>query len=125
MEEYKFITADQFAHAIVASPTNTIFDFTFDQSKEDFMHGEPTGWHGAKITEIFDEHDGLFAIGYYGGGNTQVYDMYKEWSGENLDSCIEKVLDYYSMDEGGKRGLLFCVEATEQNKEYLERNYKL
>ena len=117
---YEFLTAEQFAHAIAAAPTNTIFDFTFDQSIDGFVCGQPTGWHGAKITEIFDEHDGVFAVGYYGGGDTRVYDIYKEWSGENIDHCIEEALETYAFAEC-QEGKLFCVEVGEWNQEYIKK----
>jgi hypothetical protein len=47
-------------------------DFTFNQDTDEDI----SGWYGVKFTKIFDEYDCLFAIGYYGGGSTEVYDVY-------------------------------------------------
>ena len=52
-------------------------DFTFDQEIDDNEAFESTGWYGIKLTTIFDEYDGVLAIGYYGGGYTECYDIYR------------------------------------------------
>ena len=52
-------------------------DFTFDQEIDSNEVWEPTGWYGIKLTTIFDEYDGVLAIGYYGGGCTECYDIYE------------------------------------------------
>ena len=49
--------------------------FTFDDINID-PECEPSGWYGMKMLRIFDEDDWVFAMGYYGGGSTEAYDIY-------------------------------------------------
>lgn len=50
-------------------------DFTFDNIDED-PNCDPSDWFGVKLTQIFDEEDFILAMGYYGGGSTEAYDIY-------------------------------------------------
>ncbi len=69
-KRYAFAELLDLGELLVSSPNNTVFNFTFDTEVEIKMQGEATGWHAAKITEIFDDTDGVLAFGYYGGGTT-------------------------------------------------------
>lgn len=119
-EKYVFITPEQLGKAINNAPFNTIFDFTLDQSTDDFYNEtEPTGWYGAKITTIFDEYQGVFAIGYYGGGCTQIVDIGYEFPNKNAETCIiEGLKDYINNQADHIKKV--CVEITDENKLFLE-----
>lgn len=116
---YVFLTEKQLAMAIMRAPVDTVFDFTFDTEEDIQINGEQRGWHGAKITRIFDEELGVFVVGYYSGGNTRAYDIYKEFDG-NVQNGIEEALCDYAFSEGSELQK-FCVEVTDANKEYLNK----
>jgi hypothetical protein len=95
-------------------------NFTFDDVDVD-PDCDPSGWHGVQITKIFDEFDGLFAIGYWGGGTTVVYDIYGLVANSDDEQyvkkfCVEKLQEY--MDNNLDSGLpikceSICVELLE------------
>ena len=73
--KYKMITAAEAIDRLFALKTKTKkLDFTFDDI--DLCDDDPSGWYGMKLMKIFDEEDYVFAMGYYGGGSTEVYDIY-------------------------------------------------
>lgn len=119
-ENYIFITPEQLGTAISKAPMNTRFDFTLDQSTDDWYHEkEPTGWFGAKITSIFDEYQGIFAIGYYGGGCTRIVDIDYECYDKNIGTCIIEALKDYINNQADDIEKI-CVEVTDENKLFLE-----
>lgn len=72
---YKMLTAKEAIDYLVETKDKS-FDFTFDRLDLD-PDVEPGGWFGVKIINIFDENPyGFFAMGYYGGGSTEGYDIY-------------------------------------------------
>lgn len=72
-------------------------DFTFDDIELD-PNIEPSGWYGMKLTQIFDEYEEVFALGYWGGGCTEVYDIYncvEEYDSETIkDFCVNKLQEF-------------------------------
>lgn len=123
---YKFVDFQTFAQIITNAPMNTTFDFTFDQSKNDFCHDEPTGWNGVKLSKLFDETIGVLLIGYYGGGCTTSYDleqknserlMYTTWEMSKQEIVAECLEDYAATYGYGSISKL-CVEVTAENKQY-------
>ena len=119
---YKFMTPQELAKAIAIAPFNTEFDFTFDSEEDIKVRLEPEGWYGAKITTIFDEYDGIFAIGYHGGQLTRCYDLYAEDcfdKEETIKKLTQWINDFFVIAPENYYGKV-CVEITEDNKKYLE-----
>lgn len=117
--KYSFHNVEQLACALLTAPQGTAFDFTLDQSEESFWGGEPTGWYGAKITNLFDEREGALVVGYWGGGDTQIFDIYNERGSLTIKDYVQETLQAFSISNGGN-GTTFCVEITAQNKKYFE-----
>lgn len=89
--KYKMMTAAEAIEELFKLKTKTKkLDFTFDDLDID-PECEPSGWYGMKLMKIFDEEDCVFAMGYYGGGSTETYDIYGMV--ENSDD-IESVKEY-------------------------------
>ena len=72
--KYKMMTAKQTIDKLFSLESKQL-DFTFDNIDKD-PDCDPSGWYGLRLTKVFDEDDGVLAIGYYGGGSTEVYDIY-------------------------------------------------
>ena len=85
--EYKMMTAAEAIDRLFTLKTKTL-DFTFDNINKD-IDCEPSGWHGMKLMKIFDEDDGVFAIGYYGGGSTETYDIYGMVDNSDNEECVK------------------------------------
>lgn len=88
---YKMMTAAEAIDKLFSLKTKTkVLDFTFDDLDLD-PDLKPSGWHGMKLMKIFDEENYVFAMGYYGGGYTETYDI----DGMVYDSDdIERVKEY-------------------------------
>lgn len=119
---YKMMTAKQVIDLLFDLPKDEreIF-FTFDDA-DLYPELEPSGWHGIKITTIFDEFDGVLAIGYCGGGSTVAYDIYGCVDDSDNRECVKefctkKLQEYMDNDWDGR---LFescptiCVEIEEE-----------
>ena len=119
-ENYKFVPVWELAKAVKEAPVHTLFDFTFDESEETFFHGTPSGWCGVKFTTIFEEEPAILAIGYYGGGDTEVHDFIEETDGkEELSEWITSVIKRYADRIVGDGNIQkVCVEITDDNKKY-------
>lgn len=72
---YKMMTATEAVDELFKLKRPCRLDFTFDNIDED-PDCEPSGWYGMRLMKIFDEEDYVFAMGYYGGGSTEAYDIY-------------------------------------------------
>lgn len=72
---YKMMTAAEAIEELFTMDEPKGLAFTFDDIDED-PECDPSGWYGMRILKIFDEYEGVFAMGYYGGGSTEVYDIY-------------------------------------------------
>ena len=103
---YKMMSAADAIDELFKLKTRTKrLDFTFDDIDED-PECEPSGWYGMKLLKIFDEDDYVFAMGYYGGGSTETYDIYgmvdnsdnaesvKEYCTERLQNFMNTWCDY-------------------------------
>ena len=74
--KYEMMTAVEAIDRLFELKTKTKrVDFTFDNIDEE-PDCKPSGWYGMKLMKIFDEDDYVFAMGYYGGGSTETYDIY-------------------------------------------------
>ena len=88
--KYKMMTAAEAIDRLFALKTKTKkLDFTFDDLDLD-PECEPSGWYGMKLMKIFDEEDYIFAMGYYGGGSTEVYDIYGMIDNSNDEKCVKE-----------------------------------
>ena len=73
--KYKMMTAAEAINYLIETKDKSI-DFTFDNLGLE-PDADISGWYGAKIINIFDEMpEGFFAMGYWGGGCTEGYDIY-------------------------------------------------
>ena len=96
---YKMITAKEAIDLLFALPSKErMLSFTFDDLDLE-PDCNPSGWHGIQMTRIFDEWNGVFAIGYWGGGSTVAYDIYGHVEDDNdRDSvktfCTQKLQEY-------------------------------
>ena len=119
---YMFVDARKLAKAIANAPLDVLFDITFDDEDSVKVYGEPTGWHGIKITKLFDEEGGVLCFGYYGYGNTKcvaLYSISKDIydTSFNADAIEDQLLEWF-YDEDDYNHVL-CVEVTVENEEYL------
>lgn len=74
--KYKMMTAEEAIEKLFSLKTKTrALDFTFDDIDID-PDCNISGWYGMRLIKIFDEEDYVFAMGYYGGGSTETYDIY-------------------------------------------------
>ena len=98
--KYKMMTAKQTINELFESEQKQL-DFTFDDIDKD-PDCEPSGWYGLRLTKIFDENDYVLAIGYYGGGSTEVYDIYGLLDNSDDEECViefctQKLQDYMNI----------------------------
>lgn len=87
--KYKMMTAEEAIEELFELDRPCGLDFTFDDIDED-PDCDPSGWYGMKLTKVFDECDYVFAIGYYGGGSTKVYDIYGLVDNSDIEECVKK-----------------------------------
>ena len=86
---YKMMTAAEAIDKLFEMERPRELAFTFDNIDED-PECEPSGWYGMKMIQIFDEDDGVFAIGYYGGGSTETFDIYGMVNDSYDVKCVKK-----------------------------------
>lgn len=117
--KYKMMTAKEAVDKLFSLKTTTkAIDFTFDDIDKD-PDCIVSGWYGIKLVKIFDEDDDIFAMGYYGGGSTEAYDIYgmvdnsdvedrvKEYCAERLQNFMNTWCDTFEPCEK------ICVEIKE------------
>jgi hypothetical protein len=116
-----FVDVNTLAKAVAKAPKNVLFDITFDNEESVAIHGEPSGWHGIKVTTIFDEDGGVLCFGYYGGTTKCISvediseDIYD--ADYNAEAIEEQLLEWFQ-DEDDFDDVI-CVEITVENEEYL------
>ena len=117
--KYKMMNAEEIVNLLLEMPVNKYLHFTFDNCEEFEEGDEPSGWYGVMFTRIFDEFDNLFAVGYMGGGCTEVYDMYANVEDsrdkESVKKFCAKKLQYFLNQESGTAYACekVCVEIEE------------
>ncbi len=88
--QYKMMTASETIDFLFGLPRNKReVDFTFDDINKD-PDCDVSGWYGVKFTKIFDEMDYIFAMGYWGGGSTEVYDVYGSVDNSYDEECVKE-----------------------------------
>ncbi len=101
-EKYKIITVSELADMVEAKKINESIDFSFDSTLED---GEPSGWFGVKVVDLFDEPKGCLTIGYYGGGATITRCINPE---DSIKSLLEEML--WELSETDEPVKNICVD---------------
>lgn len=125
-KRYEFMTVSQLANALCDAPYGTEFDFTFDTKDSLAIRGEPEGWYGIKIIDMFNESVGTLCFGYYGGGCTQRIDLAmisdNEWNYDETAKAIEKQLkEWFEYAYDYYKGLdIVCVAVTEDNEDHIK-----
>lgn len=111
-KRYVFLTAEEIVAKLILVKKE--YDFTFDCREDVEARTEPSAWHGVKLMNLFD--GGLpdcLAIGYYGGGNTRVFNLEYDEEGNSIDTTEElrelmiKYLNSYFEEESCTE---VCVE---------------
>lgn len=87
--KYKMMTAAEAINRLFEMERFKELSFTFDNIDED-SECDPSGWYGMKLMKIFDEEDYVFAMGYYGGGSTEVYDIYGIVDNSSNVECVKE-----------------------------------
>ena len=75
-KDYTFKTIEEVVEELLSLPFGYSVDFTFDVPEDEDENFEPTGWHGIKLADLFDEPEGVLCFGMYGGINTRVENIY-------------------------------------------------
>lgn len=90
--KYKMLTAKEIVDLLLEMPNGKQeLYFTYDNCSDFEEYDEPSGgWYCAKFTRIFDELDKVFAMGYMGGGSTEVYDIYGLVDNSSDKECVKK-----------------------------------
>lgn len=115
-----FVDVSTLAKAIAKAPKNVLFDMTFDNEESVATRGEPSGWHGIKVTTIFDEDGGVLCFGYYGGTTKCISvediseDIYD--ADYNAEAIEEQLLEWFHDEDDFDN--VICVELTVENEEY-------
>ena len=86
---YKMMTAKEAIEELFKLDRRRTLDFTFDDIEID-EDCEPSGWYGMRLMKIFDEDDYVFAVGYYGGGSTETYDIYGIVDNSDDEECVKE-----------------------------------
>jgi hypothetical protein len=86
---HKMMTADEAIEHLFKMERLRKLAFTFDDIDED-PECDPSQWYGMVLTKIFDEEDYLFVMGYYGGGSTEVYDIYGMVDNSDNMDCVKE-----------------------------------
>lgn len=86
---YKMMTAEEAIQELFKTELTRELSFTFDDLDKD-PECEPSGWYGMKLLQIFDEDDYVFAMGYYGGGSTETYDIYGMIDNADNEKCVKE-----------------------------------
>ena len=86
---YKMMTAAEAIDKLFGMEHVKELSFTFDDLDMD-PECDPEGWYGMTLMKIFDEDDGVFAMGYYGGGSTEAYDIYGMIDASDDEECVKE-----------------------------------
>lgn len=86
---FKMMTAAEAINELFKQGKQSELNFTFDDINKD-PECDPSGWYGMKLTQIFDEEDRVFAMGYYGGGSTEAYDIYGMVDDSYNEECVKE-----------------------------------
>lgn len=106
-EQFRIVTILELAKMLEGKKFNESIDFSLDTTLED---GEPHGWFGVKLINLFDEPKGCVAIGYYGGGATIAKCINPE---DSLEELLKEML--WELSEMNEQVEYVCVDLTSCN----------
>lgn len=89
VSRYKMVTAAEAIDRLFSMEHPRELSFTFDDIDES-PAVEPSGLFGMKLIRIFDEEDFVLALGYYGGGSTEVHDIYGTVDNSDDIECVKE-----------------------------------
>lgn len=123
-QNYVFVSKDQFAKILSVLPMNKEICFTLHDDPDLILTGTtPEAWFCAKRTEIFDDFNGLLAIGYMGGGHTAVYNVYDELTSAHSEILIDEFLEDYLLaefvEDFDEENI--CLEITDENRDIISK----
>ena len=110
--EYNFVTVKQMADWLRACDLGDELGFTNDEKEDIEVNGEPTGWYGVTIVDLFDNPTVVF--GYYGGGAISCGSInYEDESFEDM------IITFFNREFDIKltEDSLVCVDANDYGKE--------
>lgn len=110
MESYMFVTPKELAQKLHNGKYNCSIGFTNDTEEDALINGEPTGWYGIMISNMYDGD--CLLIGYYGAGIVYSQNLNMDISVDNIVSAIQEFLN----NEFGRKADQICVD----KKEYEE-----
>lgn len=124
-QNYVFVSKDQFAKILSILPMDKEICFTLHDDPDLILTGTtPEGWFCAKRTQIFNDFNGVLAIGYMGGGHTVVYNPYDELVSSNSEIIIEEYLEDYLLaefvEDFDQENI--CLEITDENRDIIEKS---
>lgn len=124
-ENYVFVAGNQFARILSVLPMNKEIFFTLHDTYEVSLGEEPEGWFCAKRIKLFEEINGVLAIGYMGGGHTVVYnDVYNELTRKETEDLIADYLEDYLLAEFvesmDKKDI--TLEITKENRDIINKS---
>ncbi len=107
--EYTFVTVKQMADWLRACNNGDELGFTNDEKEDIEVNGEPTGWYGVTIVDLFDYPTVVF--GYYGGGAI--------CCGSINESFEDMIITFFNREFDIKltEDSLVCVDANDYRKE--------
>lgn len=108
-KDYVFKTIEEVVDELLSLEYGHSVDFTFDVPEDETdEYFEPTGWHGVKIVNLFDEPHGVLCFGTYGGyygiraeaiiDTKEIVDIFQRICNEEVDRevtvlCVSKKYD--------------------------------
>lgn len=116
---FKMMTATEAIEELFKQGERSELNFTFNDIDR-YPDEDVCGWYGMRLTSIFDEDDGVFVMGYYGGGSTEAYDIYGLVENSDDEDCVkefcaEKLQNFMNCwcDDSFNRCKKICVEIEE------------
>ena len=110
MKDYLFVEPWELAQKLAAGIYNQSIGFTNDTEEDMLVNGEPTGWYGIQISDLYDGD--CLLIGYYGAGIVYSQNLNMDISVDNIVSAIQEFWN----NEFGRKADQICVD----KKEYEE-----
>ena len=107
MESYMFVTPRELAERLYNGQFNHSIDFTNDDEEDILVNGEPTGWYGIQISNLYDGD--CLLIGFYGAGIIYSRNLNADNSIDQIEDAIQKFWNI----EFGREAKRICVERRE------------
>ena len=103
-KDYMFKNIEEVVEELLSIPFGHSVDFTFDIPEDESDEcWEPSGWHGVKIMNLFDEPNGVLCFGIYGGGYVARVEEITE------DKEIIEIFKRFCNEVTGREVTVLCV----------------